>query len=85
MTDTKAEHTLEQHYEIWNDKHGTCIKIGPDRDGLGLISIRSINDKGSTRAEIVVTLAEAELLLQSLGRAVADLTSIQALAAAKSK
>ena len=27
-------------HQLWDDKHGDRLEIGPDRDGLGLIELR---------------------------------------------
>ena len=34
------EFSLEIKREVWNDKRGSRVEIGPDRDSLGLIEIR---------------------------------------------
>ena len=34
------KYSLEQMFEIWDNKAGEVIEVGLDRDGLGLIEIR---------------------------------------------
>lgn len=41
MTDSSAsKFELETLYQIWDNRHGDYIEVGPDRDGLGLIELR---------------------------------------------
>lgn len=62
-------YSMETMYEIWNDKSGDCIEIGPDRDGLGLIEIR---DKQSKNVSLVLEVEQAELVILALQKAVAS-------------
>lgn len=65
-------YSYEVKYEIWNDKTGECIEIGPDRDGLELIEIRlRLDNKITTR--MVFTSEEAILITKALTNCVADL------------
>ena len=61
---------LEVHFEIWNDMTGSCIRIGPDRDGLDLIEIRQIDYDGKIAQSITVTKEQATLMLQALNKCI---------------
>jgi hypothetical protein len=37
MADTKT--TLEIHYEVWEDKQGVKLNIGPDSDGFSCVQL----------------------------------------------
>lgn len=39
-------YSFETVYQIWNDKTGERVEVGPDRDGLDLIELRSYSDDG---------------------------------------
>lgn len=78
MTDTK--YTLEAHYEIWNDKQGTCITLGPDRDGLELIQIDQKDSDGIISGTLFMTVDEAKILAMALDQAVANMPSFTLLA-----
>ena len=54
--------TVEYPLVIWNDKEGSRIEVGPDRDGCNLVEIRSyVADSAS--AVQSVTMTEDEWLL----------------------
>lgn len=44
-------YTHEIIHQLWDDKHGDRIEIGPDRDSLGLIEIRYYGT-GDTAARV---------------------------------
>lgn len=52
---------METHHQIHNNRTGDCIKVGPDRDGLGLIEIRSDDQ------DILLTIEQAALVAEALG------------------
>lgn len=62
----KPKHTLEQMFEIWNDKTGSRIQVGPDRDALGMIEIRTYCDDGSTGSIVLLDSEQAQLVAQAL-------------------
>jgi len=64
----EQKYSLECHYEIWNDKTGEHIRIGPDRDGLDLIEIRSMTDDGKIGAVIVLDHEQADKLRIALNQ-----------------
>lgn len=59
-------YTYEKKIEIWNDKWGTKIVVGPDRDGLDLIEISSIDQNGVFMSSITFTKEEAFLVKKAL-------------------
>lgn len=66
----KPMFSLETHFEIWNDVTGSCIKIGPDRDGLDLIEMSQIAHDGQIAATITITKEQASLLIEALEKSV---------------
>ena len=68
-----ARYSYERHIKICNDDDGSEITVGPDRDGLGLFEIRSLDpgckDGGNAcvnSASICLKREEASLLAQAL-------------------
>lgn len=59
-------YTLETMKEIWDDKSGCHIEIGPDRDGLDLIEVRSIDDHGKIDARLSFTKEQASLIARAI-------------------
>lgn len=51
---------IETHQMIHDNQNGECIKVGPDRDGLGLIEIIQSENN------LVITVEQAELLAKAL-------------------
>lgn len=60
--------TLETHCEVWDDKTGNHIKIGPDRDGLDLVEIRRIDNQGKEEASMTILRMEAKLLAKAINQ-----------------
>lgn len=60
------KYSMEKVYEIWNDETGERIDIGPDRDGLDLIEIRSVNGDGKIAARVSFAKEAASLICQAL-------------------
>lgn len=61
-------YTLERMFEVWDDGSGSCIEIGPDRDGLDLVEIRQ-TDAGKVEARITLTKEQAALVAKALAEA----------------
>lgn len=59
-------HTLETRYEIWNDRTGERIDVGPDRDGLDMIEIVYVGDDGVKGQCVCMTKAQAKLVAEAL-------------------
>lgn len=57
---------LEQHFEIWDNKTGEHIKVGPDRDGLNLIVISMMTNTDTVQSELTITREQAGFLIQAL-------------------
>lgn len=67
-------YTLETMYEIWNDMDASHIEVGPDRDGLDCIEIRTFeqnNDKPLDR--ILLNEEQARLVAAALVKSADDL------------
>jgi hypothetical protein len=57
-----SQYTLETLYQVWDDKTGERIEIGPDRDGLDLFEIRGCSHEGKPYARIVCNREQLEKL-----------------------
>jgi len=62
---------LETRYEIWDNKHGSKIVIGPDRDGGDLYEICEF-ENGNARAAICLNREQMQLLYQALHKILAE-------------
>lgn len=65
-SEMSEQYSFETKYEIWNDKTGYCIEVGPDRDGLDLIEIRSRDSHGHIDARFTMTRGQAVLIAKAL-------------------
>jgi len=65
-------YTKERMYQVWDDKHGDRIEVGPDRDGLDLLEIRQYGDDGKLTASVTMTKERALLVAE----AIADIASL---------
>lgn len=52
--------------EIWDDATGECIQVGPDRDGIDLIEIRSRDDTGHIAERMSFTKEQAKLVCDAI-------------------
>lgn len=66
MKDEK--YTLDVVHQIWNDNTGERLEIGPDRDGLDLIEIRSYDDMSKVTQMITLTRGQLEQLHAAIGK-----------------
>jgi hypothetical protein len=67
--DTTERYSVETVFQIWNDRSGERIELGPDRDGLDLFEIRSVTDDGKTTNCVTLTREQLELLETVIGKA----------------
>jgi hypothetical protein len=68
------KYTLETMYEIWNDRDGSHIEVGPDRDGLDCIEIRTFEKDNEKPIErILLDEEQARLVAAALVKAADDL------------
>jgi hypothetical protein len=54
--------TLETSYKIYDEENGSYIEICPDADGLGLIEIRDVNEKGVITNTITMPPEQAKMV-----------------------
>lgn len=59
-------YSMETVIEIWDDKNGCHIEVGPDRDGLDFIEIRSVTSDNKIEARISFDKEQAALIFQAL-------------------
>lgn len=65
-------HSLEKMYQIWDDRQGDCVEVGPDRDGLDLLEIRYRSERGKIGDRITLNFEQAKMLIQALTDLVDD-------------
>ena len=68
---------METVREIWNDADKSCVEIGPDRDGLGLIEIRYREDTGKITQRISFPIAQARLLAIAVEECAKELANFE--------
>ena len=66
MTDTWE---VETHLEMWNNRTGESIRVGPDRDGSGGLQLRVVGADGTVHAEVYYTHRMAPMLSSMILRA----------------
>jgi hypothetical protein len=54
--------------QIWNNNTGDRFEIGPDRDGLDFIEIRSYNSENKLETHVSFPLEVAKLVYAALGK-----------------
>ena len=67
-----TKYSVEKLYEIWNDGSGLKIEVGPDRDNLGFVEIRYVENK-KVLDRIVMPLEMAKLVANAILSAVSDM------------
>lgn len=50
----KPKYTVEKPLQVWNDSTGERYEIGPDRDALDLVEIRSYDSDSKVAARIAM-------------------------------
>ena len=63
--------SMETKHEIWDDDHGSCVEVGPDRDGLDLVEIRQKDETGKIEARMSFPKEQAALISKALALAAA--------------
>jgi hypothetical protein len=66
---------LETLREIWNNKWGTKVEVGTDRDGLGLLEIRQFGDTGKLESSMTFVPEQVPLLVQAIQGWMRDTTT----------
>ena len=61
-------YSAETVHQFWNDTTGERYEIGPDRDGLGLVEIRSIDSIGKTVQAVTMPVAVATWISKILSK-----------------
>jgi len=61
-----SKYSLEVCYQIWDDADGTRCEVSEDRDGLGLVDIAQVDEKGKRHTVITVTREQARLIANAL-------------------
>ena len=63
---SEPKYSIETVIQIWNDKTGERVEVGPDRDGLDLVQIRSYADNGTLERDITFTQEQAKLVAEAI-------------------
>jgi hypothetical protein len=63
-----SKYSVEIVRQIWDDEHGERVEVGPDADGLGLVSLcwKDANGKRIPRETITLTPDMALLVAEQL-------------------
>lgn len=73
-----SNYSYETVHEIWNDKTGERIVVHQDRDGCGLIEIRSLDDNGGVLQTLTFTPEQSPLVIKAIVAIVSDIQDVQA-------
>jgi hypothetical protein len=71
-----SEFTLEVLRQIWNDKTGDLVEVGPDRDGLDLVELRQKIDGGEEVVRISMPSEQATLVAQAMLRCAREMREV---------
>lgn len=55
-------YTMETMREVWNDQSGERVEIGPDRDALGLVELRTRDGDGNLKQRLTFAQEEARMV-----------------------
>jgi len=61
-----VKYTSEVAREIWDDKTGEHVVVGPDRDGLGLVSVRYYSGDSAVTNALTFPPDQAVLVAQAM-------------------
>ena len=59
---------------IKNDEDKTSVEVGPDKDGLGCVEIRSVNEDGVVIESMIFNPQEAILISQAMSACSFEIT-----------
>jgi hypothetical protein len=59
-------YSTETMREIWDDKTGEKVEVGPDRDALGMVEIRCKTGAGVITTRLAFPADEARLVAQAM-------------------
>ena len=58
--------TEEIVHQIWDDKTGERVEVGPDADSIGLIEIRQVDSTGKIVERITINPEIAEMVARAI-------------------
>jgi hypothetical protein len=61
-----GDYSLDRVWQIWNDKHGNRIEVGPDLDSLGLVEIRYYTEDNRRGDSLTLSRDQASLVRDAL-------------------
>ena len=59
-------YSTETVIQVWNDKHGERVEVGPDRDGAELVEIRSYTDDDRLGCSLAMPPEQAILVAYAI-------------------
>lgn len=59
-------YSMETMREVWDDRHGDCVEIGPDRDGLNMVEVRCKTDDGAMGPRMSFPVDKARLVAHAM-------------------
>lgn len=69
-------YSLETLREVWDDRDGQHIEIGPDRDGLDMVELRDVAPDGKIDARMSFTVEAAALVARAMLACVDELKAV---------
>ena len=66
---------VERTTKIYNEGTGSCIEVGPDRDGLNLVEVRSLASDGREEGRLILTPEEVFLLTPALAEVATEVAT----------
>ena len=62
----KPDYELEVSYKVWDNIIGTCVEVGPDSDGIGLLELKRRDEKNEITDRFTMTWEEAVLVAKAI-------------------
>lgn len=62
----EPQYEVEKQFYVWDNKHGDCVVIRPDGDGLGLVEMYYMDKGGEKRFFPPITTEWAEKVAEAI-------------------
>lgn len=72
-----GDYTLEIVRQIWHDKNGDRVEVGPDSDGLGLVEIRHRDMYSKITARITLEPDAASMVAAAMLACAKELKAVE--------
>lgn len=70
-------YSTETMREIWDDKHGDRVEVGPDRDALGMVEVRYKTEDGAIASRVAFSPEQARMVAHVMLLCADELDSTQ--------